>query len=90
MLWNGSLRKFIVRAGFLAKLPKGKIQLRDLDARLGGSYPFYYRFKPIRTMMVDASAATGPVSGSITNVLPEKDNAEDGGYASGGWKRRLQ
>lgn len=35
-------------------------------------------------MMVDASTAA---AGAVSNVLPEKDTADDGGYGSGGWKR---
>lgn len=46
------------------------------------SYLWSYRLGRTRTMMVDCGTTA---KGSTVDVLPEKD--DDGGYASGGWKR---
>lgn len=36
-------------------------------------------------MMVETGASANAKGGPVVDVLPEKD--DDGGYASGGWKR---
>lgn len=88
MLCNVRLRSFIVRAGY----SKGKGVLKDLDARLGVRYPSYPKFRAIGRMMVHTGAGAGaaPEPGAAdVNVAAalEKDKVEDGGYATGGWKR---
>lgn len=46
------------------------------------TYLWNYKLGRTRTMMVDCGATA---KGPAVDVLPEKD--DDGGYASGGWKR---
>ncbi|XP_077212609.1 putative protein phosphatase 2C 52 [Tasmannia lanceolata] len=87
MVCNASLRNIVFRVGFVksfARLGQLKDFRRELDARLGVSYPYSRKFRAVRTMML----ATGgtPDSGTGIDVLPEKDNVDEGGFASGGWK----
>lgn len=88
MLCNARLRNFVVRAGY----SKGKGVLKDLDVRLGVRYPSYPKFRAIGRMMVHTGAGAGAAQepGAAVNVVPmEIDKVEDGGYATGGWKRYL-
>ncbi|XP_068664721.1 probable protein phosphatase 2C 52 isoform X2 [Aristolochia californica] len=88
MLCNVSLRNILLRANQLASFGDEIVQLKylrkQLDARFRANYHLNQKFRAIGTMMVDTGATAGPRA--VMNVLPEKDNVEGGGYASGGWK----
>lgn len=77
----------IVQAGHIGTFTTRRVQLsstgRSSHARLGFTNWWNREFKTSLRMMVDTSV-TGK-RGPIIDVLTEKD--EDGGYASGGWKR---
>lgn len=85
MLCNSVLRAVNILAGRIGR----HSEVRRLRYICGGSSTvdscsslWSYKFGRTRTMMVDCgTTAKGPT----VDVLPEKD--DDGGYASGGWKR---
>lgn len=82
-------RNVIVQAGHLGIFSKGRVQLgdiqRSLHAGLGLKFLWNRDFRTSSRMMVDTSGTEE--RGPIVDVLPEKD--EDGGFASGGWKRLI-
>ncbi|KAJ4955304.1 hypothetical protein NE237_012087 [Protea cynaroides] len=88
MVCNASLRNIVVQAGRIGVFSKGRVQLRNLrwgwDAILGAQFPLSRKFRAIKAMMVDTGATAE--RGTIVNVLPEKENMEDNGCASGGWR----
>lgn len=87
MVCTSCIRSVIVQAGHLGTFTKRRVQLsntgKSLHAGLGFKYWWNREFRTSLRMMVDTSA-TGK-RGPIIDVLPEKE--DDGGYASGGWKR---
>jgi hypothetical protein len=82
-------RSVIVQVGHIGVFSKSKVWLgdiqRSLHAGLGLNYLWNREFRTSLRMMVDTSATEKGVP--IVDVLPEKD--EDGGFASGGWKRLI-
>ncbi|KAG9448306.1 hypothetical protein H6P81_014434 [Aristolochia fimbriata] len=88
MLCNISSRNILVRATQLASFGAESAQLkylrRHLDARFRADCHLNRKFRTIGTMMVDTGATAGPRA--VVNILPERENLEGGGYASGGWK----
>ncbi|XP_043716619.1 probable protein phosphatase 2C 76 [Telopea speciosissima] len=88
MVWNTSLRNIVVQAGHIRGFCKGRVQLRDirrgLDARLGAQYSLIRRFRAVEAMMVDKGA--NAERGTVADFLPEKENMEDNGCATGGWR----
>ncbi|MQL83770.1 hypothetical protein Taro_016256 [Colocasia esculenta] len=90
MVCNASLRNFFLRAASLrGSYLDAKERLRSagrhLDVRFPGAPSHSRSFRTIVKMMVDSDAVAE--KGPIVNVLAEKDSTEDGGYASGCWKR---
>lgn len=88
MLCNNWLRSVIIRGGRVRNYNiEGRLLSswggRSLNAAKSFSYLSGCKFTTTRKMMVDSGAAAK--GGPIGDVLPEKD--DDGGYASGGWKR---
>ncbi|XP_072984441.1 probable protein phosphatase 2C 52 [Typha latifolia] len=92
MVCIASIRDFIVRATSLrgfsySKFGSFKICGRDVDVKPGVYFPHSRRrFRAAVKMMVDSGASPSPEQRAVVNVLPEKDQVEDGSYASGGWK----
>ncbi|XP_042504788.1 probable protein phosphatase 2C 52 [Macadamia integrifolia] len=88
MVWNASLRNIVVQAAHIRGFCKGRVQLKDfrwgLDARLAARYRLSRKFRAVRTMMVDKGASAEP--GTVVDFLPEKENLENNGCASGGWR----
>jgi hypothetical protein len=82
-------RSVIVQVGQIGVFSKSKVQLGDIQrsfhAGLGLKYLWNREFRTSLRMMVDTSATEKGVPS--VDVLPEKD--EDGGFASGGWKRLI-
>ncbi|KAF8413315.1 hypothetical protein HHK36_001293 [Tetracentron sinense] len=89
MVCSTCLRNIAIQFGHIAGFAKGRrVPLRDigrgLHAKLGVTDSSIRKFKAIITMMVDTgSTAKG---GADVNELSEKE--DDGGYVSGGWKRK--
>lgn len=87
MFCGSCLSSVILQAGFIGRFAKGRVLLsnlgRSLNATWGQTYWSNRVFTKTAEMMVDtgATASRGP----IVDVLPERD--DDGGYASGGWRR---
>ena len=82
MVCSNCLRSLVVQAGTFTKKVKfnniGR-SLRTIPSRCI-SYSWNREFKANIRMMFD----TGRVA-AVVDMLPEKD--DDGGFASGGWKR---
>lgn len=87
MLCKSCIRSVIFQARHIGTFTTRRVKLgntgRNLHAGFGFTNWWNREFKTSLRMMVDTSM-TGK-RGPIIDVLPEKD--EDGGYASGGWKR---
>ncbi|ERN02988.1 probable protein phosphatase 2C 76 [Amborella trichopoda] len=88
MVCNFGLRAAFFRAGASVSLLGREGRLwgfsGGVNARPGLKYPLCCKFTGARKMMVDTNNST--TDSSIVDVLPEKDNVEDGGFASGGWR----
>lgn len=87
MVCSSCIRNVIVQAGHIGQSAVGSVQLRaihrSLSASLGLKGNWNRDFGSSIKMMIDAGATAK--GGPIIDVLPEKE--DDGGYASGGWKR---
>lgn len=81
-------RSVIVQVGHIGVFSKSKLGdiHRSFHAGLGLNYFWNRQYRTSLRMMVDTSATEKGVP--IVDVLPEKD--EDGGFASGGWKRLIR
>lgn len=84
MVCSGCIRNVIVQAGHIGQSAVRSVRLRaiyrSLNANIGLRYTWNRQFRSSVKMMVDTAKGE-----PIINVLPEKE--DDGGYASGGWKR---
>ena len=82
-------RNVIAQAGCIGVFSKSVVQSccrrRSLHVGLGLNYLWNRQFRTSLRMMVDASATEE--RRPIIDVLHEKD--EDGGFATGGWKRLI-
>ena len=82
-------KNVIFQVGHIGIFSKSKVQLCDTRRSLRSGLAFKHlwnrEFRTSLRMMVDTSATEE--RGSIVEVLHEKD--EDGGFASGGWKRLI-
>lgn len=77
-----------IQAGHTGRYPEIRRFLtgwRSLNAARSLTYLKDCKFTTIRKMMVETGASANAKGGPVVDVLPEKD--DDGGYASGGWKR---
>ncbi|XP_052201235.1 probable protein phosphatase 2C member 13, mitochondrial [Diospyros lotus] len=86
MVCGSCLRSLILRAGYVGRFTKDRVQLsylgRSLNATWGRTYLSTRTFTKTVEMMVDAGSTAS--QGPIVDVLAEKD--VDGAYISGGWK----
>lgn len=91
MVCSSCLRSVIVQTGLIGTIltPK-RVHLPSIGIRplyVGAGLTFWQNreFRKGVKMMVDSGATAN--QGPLVNSFPEKD--DDGGYASGGWKRYL-
>lgn len=86
MVCSYNIRNVIAQAGHIGIINR-RVQIkylwRSLPANLGFAHTWKREFRTSLMMMVDTGASEN--RGLIVDQHPEKD--EDGGYASGGWKR---
>ena len=87
MVKSYCLRSVILQACHIGSFTKRRAQFRNLGRSLNAIWGqrswSSYRFRKTVEMMVDTGATAN--RGPVFDILPEKD--DDGGYASGGWKR---
>lgn len=87
MVCKSCLRSVILQVGHIGRIAEARNQFssirRSLITTQSLRYSWNHNLTTTRKMMVDTSATAS--QGSIVDILPEKD--DDGGYASGGWKR---
>ncbi|XP_072993645.1 probable protein phosphatase 2C 7 [Typha latifolia] len=92
MVSDGGLKNSVVGAGNQRDTASSRAERHirgsrgDLDEKLGVRHPLKHRrFLAGRKMMVGSGAAME--NGAVTNASShDKDQVDDGGYASGGWK----
>lgn len=81
------LKVSVLQFGHIGRITYGTVQFSSITRNLIRAQSLRYlcncNFTTTRKMMVDTSETAS--RGSIVDILPLKD--DDGGYASGGWKR---
>lgn len=86
MVCSYNIRNVIAQAGHVGIISR-RVQINNIWRSLPSNFGFVHTWKrEYRTnlmMMVDTVASEN--RGPVVDKHPEKD--EDGGYASGGWKR---
>lgn len=87
MVCSSHLKTLILQAGNIRKVAQGLSQFASFRTSLkttsAARFPSYQVFPSLRKMMVDTEATAN--RGLTNTPLTEKE--DDGGYASGGWKR---
>jgi protein phosphatase 1L len=87
MVCSSHFKTLILQAGNIRKVAQGLSQFASFRTSLkttsAARFPSYQVFPSLRKMMVD----TEPTANRGLTNTPLTENEDDGGYASGGWKR---
>lgn len=86
MFCGRCLRSVVLQAGCIGRFSKGRVLLKNLgslNATWGQTFWSNRVFTKTTEMMVDTGATA--CQGPTVDVLPQRD--DEGGYATGGWRR---